>query len=106
MTMRTAMPIASRRAFVGLGAAAAFQHWRGALRRRDWRPFPRLDKVVRCQSSGRIVQQAKMPQMLLSLRRCGAGSSQNFFSEEIRTSFKTIWYGVLKSAAQQDIGEL
>src|ERR1700680_711702 len=33
--------------------------------------------VVRCQSSGRIVQQAKMPQMLLSLRRCGAGSSQN-----------------------------
>jgi hypothetical protein len=29
-----------------------------------------------------------------------------FFSEEIRASFKTILYGVLKSAAQQDIGEL
>jgi len=65
MTMRTAMPIASRRAFVGLGPQPPFH------------PFPRLDKVVRCQSSGRTVQQAKMPQMLLSLRRCGAGSSQN-----------------------------
>jgi hypothetical protein len=55
MTMRTAMPIASRRAFVGLGPQPPFH------------PFPRLDKVVRCQSSGRIVQEAKMPQMLLSL---------------------------------------
>jgi hypothetical protein len=49
------------------------------------------------------VQQAKMPQMLLSLRR---RQQPKFFSEEIRASFKTIWYGVLKSAAQQDIGEL
>ena len=77
MTLRTTMPIASRRAFVGLGAAAALSASARGATPPGLRPFPRLDKVVRCQSSGRIVQQAKMPQMLLSLRRCGAGSSHN-----------------------------
>ncbi len=106
MTMRTAMPIASRRVSLDWGPQLPFQHRRRALRRRDWRPFQRLDKVVRCQSSGRIVQQAKMPQMLLCVAPLRSRQQPKFFSEEIRASFKTIWYGVLKSAAQQDIGEL
>ena len=77
MTMRTTMLSPRVGLSLDWGPQPPFQHRRGALRRRDWRPFRRLDKVVRCQRSGRIVQQAKMPQMLLSLRRCGAGSSQN-----------------------------
>ena len=77
MTMRTTVPIASRRAFVGLGAAAALSASASGATPPGLASVPAPRKVVRCQSSGRIVQQAKMPQMLLSLRRCGAGSSQN-----------------------------
>jgi len=48
MTMRTTIPSASRRAFVGLGPAflqPPSQHRRWSLRRRDWRSFPRLERL-------------------------------------------------------------
>jgi hypothetical protein len=60
MTMRTTVPIASRRAFVGLEAAAALSASAIVATPPGVASVPAPRKVVRCQSSGRIGQQAKM----------------------------------------------